>query len=88
MDTSKGLFDDMKEVLTNQLKEAYMDGVHQGSITTCAVLYHTMATAGLEEDNFFFSILKDMAKMHGCEDIKAEIAELLSHEKTDSIELS
>ena len=88
MDTPKGLFDDMKDLLTEQLKEAYMDGAHQGAITTCAVLYHTMLTAGLEEDNFFFSILKDMAKMHGCEDIHAEIAELLLNEKTDATNLS
>jgi hypothetical protein len=31
-----------------------------------------MRAAGLEEDNFLFLILKDIAKQHGCENLEAE----------------
>lgn len=76
MDTPKNLFEDMKEMLREQVKEAYMEGAHQGSITTCAILYQTMKVAGLEEGNLLFELLKDIAKQHGCEDLPA-VAEKL-----------
>lgn len=76
MDTPKNLFEDMKAELQKQIKEAYMEGTHQGAITTCAIIYSTMRSAGLEEDNFLFLILKDLAKLHGCEDLPAVAAEL------------
>lgn len=76
MDTPKNLFEDMKAELQKQIKEAYMEGAHRGAITTCAIIYSTMRTAGLEEDNFLFLILKDLAKQHGCEDLPAVAAEL------------
>ena len=76
MDTPKNLFEDMKAELQKQIKEAYMEGAHRGAITTCAIIYSTMRTAGLEEDNFLFLILKYLAKQHGCEDLPTVVAEL------------
>ena len=66
----------LKELLQTQFKESYMDGVHQGAITTCAVIYHTMRATGLKENNILFTILKDLAQEHGCEDLNPIIEEL------------
>jgi hypothetical protein len=63
------LFEDMRELLQAQVKEAYMEGAHSGAVTTCAVIYATMRAAGLEENNILYTILKDIAKQHGCEDL-------------------
>ena len=69
--TDNNLFNGLKEAVQRQLKEAYMEGTHYGAITACAIIYQTMKIAGLEEDNFLFYILKDLAKQHGCEDLPA-----------------
>ena len=66
----------LKESLRTQFKEFYMDGVHQGAITTCAIIYHTMRATGLKENNILFTILKDLAQKHGCEDLNPIIGEL------------
>lgn len=72
MSGENNLFDGLKDIMREQMKDAYMEGAHRGSITTCAIIYATMRTAGLEEDNFLFFILKDIAKQHGCENLEAE----------------
>ena len=66
----------LKELLQTQFKESYMEGVHQGAITTCAVIYHTMKVAGLEENNILFVILADLAQKHGCKDLTPIIEKL------------
>ncbi len=85
MDNEKNLFEDMKDILKEQVKEAYMEGIHQGSITTCAVLYTTLSAAGLEETNLLFDLLRDIAKQNGCEDLPAVVERLKNKTtKTDA----
>jgi hypothetical protein len=67
--SDNNLFNGLKDLVKEQFKEAYMEGSHYGATTTCAIIYQTMKTAGLEEDNFLFYILKDLAKQHGCENL-------------------
>lgn len=62
-------FKKFKENFLQQIKDAYMEGAHQGAILTTAIIFTTMRKAGLEEDNILFDILKDIAKTHGCEDL-------------------
>lgn len=76
MDNQDNIMEGLKEIVHKQISEAFMEGAHQGSITTCAVIYSTMMTAGLEADNFLFEMLKDLAKQHGCENLH-EVAERL-----------
>lgn len=73
---NKDIFSDIRATLQKQIKEAYMEGAHQGAITTCAIIYETMTNAGLEADNFLFYMLKDIAHQHGCEDLAAVAATL------------
>ena len=81
------LFDELKETMQRQIKEAYMEGAHHGAATTCAIIYQTMKTAGLEEDNFLFYILKDLAKQHGCEDLSTLAEKMQNKEPTSSGEI-
>lgn len=82
MNEKQNLFNDIKAELQKQVKEAYMEGAHQGAITTCAILYQTMRTAGLEEENLLFMLLKDLAKQHGCEDLPAVSEKLQTKAET------
>ena len=84
--TDNNVFNELKEAVQRQIQEAYMEGAHQGATTTCAIVYQTMRTAGLEEDNFLFDILRDIAKTHGCEDLAAMAAKMKN--KTDSSDTS
>jgi tRNA threonylcarbamoyladenosine modification (KEOPS) complex Cgi121 subunit len=70
------IFSGIRATLQKQIKEAYMEGAHQGAVTTCAIIYETMTKAGLEADNFLIYMLKDIAKQHGCEDLAAVAADL------------
>lgn len=79
--SDNNLFDSLKDLMREQMKEAYMEGAHQGSVTTCAVIYQTMKAAGLEEDNVLFLILKDLAKQNGCDNL-AEVADKLQSKGT------
>ena len=81
MENKNNLFEEVREVLQQQVKEAYIEGAHQGSITTCAIIYGTMSAAGLEEDNFLFDILRDIASQHGCKDLTAVVAKLREKNK-------
>ena len=74
------LFDGLRGLLRKQMHDSFMDGVKQGSITTCAIVYETMRAAGLEEDNFLFLMLKEMAKKHGCLDLAEEVAKMQNKE--------
>ena len=74
----KNLFDGMKSALQKQVKDAYMEGAHQGAITTCAIIYGTMKGMGLEEDNFLMQMLKDLASQHGNTNLE-EVAERLKN---------
>jgi hypothetical protein len=74
--SDNSVFSELKELMQQQIKEAYMEGIHIGAETTCAIIYQTMKIAGLEEDNFLFYILNDIAKQHGCEDLSAAAAKL------------
>ena len=76
MSEDNNLFGEIKELMRQQMKEAYIEGIHKGAETTCAIIYQTMKIAGLEEDNFLFHMLKDLARQHGCEDLAATAAKL------------
>ena len=76
MSNQDNIIDGLREMVHKQISEAFLEGAHQGSITTCAVIYSTLLTAGLEADNFLFNILKDLAKQNGCENLH-EVAERL-----------
>ena len=81
------LFGELRELMQQQMKEAYMEGIHKGAEVTCAIIYQTMKTAGLEEDNFLFYILKDLAQQHGCEDLSALAEKMQNKEPTASGEI-
>ena len=66
---NNNLFSELSELMHQQIKEAYIEGIHKGVETACAIIYQTMKTAGLEESNLLFYILKDLAKQYGCEDL-------------------
>lgn len=76
MDTPKNLFEDMKAELQKQIQDAFKEGARNGAVSTCATLYATMQIVGLEEDNLLFTLLKDIAKKNGCEDLPAVAAKL------------
>ena len=76
MDNQNNLFEGMKDALQERIKDAYIEGAKTGAITTCSIIYATMTAAGLEEDNFLFIMLKDIAKQHGCEDLPTAAAAL------------
>lgn len=83
MDNKDNLFESMKATFQEKVKEAYIAGAHEGAITTAAVLYNIMKAVGLEETNILFSILKDIAHKHGCEDLN-EVAERISAKNNDT----
>ena len=89
MNNEQSIFDKLKEQFQEKVQEAYIAGAHEGAITTAAILYNIMKTVGLEETNILFSILKDIAHQHGCEDLN-EVAERLraKNNNTDSSMLS
>ena len=74
--SNNNLFGELRELMQQQIKEAYMEGVHTGAETTCAIIYQTMKMAGLEKDNILFYLLNDIARQHGCEDLAATAAKL------------
>ena len=76
MSEDNNLFGELRELMQQQMKEAYMEGIHKGAETTCAIIYQTMKMAGLEEDNILFYMLNDIARQHGCEDLAATAAKL------------
>ena len=78
------IFDKLKDGIKQQIQEAYTQGAHEGSIATAATLYSIMLSIGLEEDNIFFDILKDLAKRHGCEDLKAYLENLNTNKENHS----
>ena len=73
MENMKKEFDaliaDTKEIVKEQIKEAFLDGAKAGAIAVCRTLYETFTAAGLEADNVLFLMLKDIAKTNGCEDL-------------------
>lgn len=83
MDNSQEYFDKLKEQFQEKVQEAYMEGAHQGAITTAALIYNIMLGVGLEESNILFTILKDIAKKHGCDDI-TPVVEKLRHKETST----
>lgn len=82
-----GVFSELKELMQQQIKEAYMEGVHKGAEVTCAIIYQTMKMAGLEEDSLLFYVLKDLAKQHGCEDLPALAEKMQNKEPTSNGEI-
>ena len=73
MENMKKEFDaliaDTREIVKEQIKEAFLDGARAGAIGVCRTLYETFVAAGLEADNILFLMLKDIAKTNGCEDL-------------------
>ena len=73
---NQDVFSSLRKAMEQRLKEAYLEGAHKGSITTCATLYHVLQIAGIKEPNIFYDIIKDIASKHGCEDLAAETSNL------------
>ena len=63
----------LEKVVRDQVEQAFLDGVKAGSVHTAATLYKTFKVAGLETDNMLFTILIDIAKNNGCDDLPAYI---------------
>ena len=82
--TQSNMFNEIQDKLKEEIKKAYWEGANKGSVSTCAVIYETMRRAGLEEDNFLFMILIDIAKQHGCEDLPAVAADLRNRASNNS----
>ena len=85
--SDNNLFGELKEIMQQQMKEAYMEGIHKGAEVTCAIIYQTMKMMGLEEDNFLFYVLNDIARQHGCEDLSALAEKMQNKEPTSSGEI-
>lgn len=83
MSNEQNIFDKLKEQFQEKVKEAYIEGAHEGAITTAALLYNIMRAAGLEETNILYSILIDIAHKHGCDDLE-EVAERVRSKKNSS----
>ena len=66
----------LKDMVREEVNKAWKEGFAQGTVITCATLYKTFTLAGLEGGNILFSILKDLAKTQGCEDLEARVAEM------------
>jgi hypothetical protein len=73
MDNQDNLMDGLRDIVHQQIKKAYMEGAHQGAINVCSIIYSTLLTAGLEETNFLFDILRDIAESHGCHNLSEEV---------------
>jgi hypothetical protein len=66
----------LKDMVKEEVNKAWKDGFSNGTILTCATLYKTFSLVGLESSNLLFTILKDIAKSQGCEDLEAKVAEM------------
>ena len=72
----------LKELKINvqkEIKEAFLNGAKEGSITTIATLYGVILDLGLDESNLIFTIMRDLAEKNGCKDIHARIALLKAY---------
>ena len=74
--SEKNIFESLKNKVNEEVKKAYIEGTHKGAIVTVAIIYDVMQAAGLEENNTHFLILKDIAKQHGCNNLKQVIEEM------------
>lgn len=63
------LMAETKQIVKDEIKNAFLEGAKAGSVSTCAVLYETFTKAGLEETNILFTLLKDIAQQNGCADL-------------------
>lgn len=68
--------------LTTLLHDSYLEGAHQGAITTCALIYSLLEGTGLEKSNSFYALLEDIARTHGCTDLGAAAARLKAEDKS------
>ena len=72
MDNQDKLTKDMEYLqglIKAELENSWKEGFKSGAVLTCATLYGTFMTAGLEETNILYAILKDFAAKNGCDDL-------------------
>ena len=63
------LMAETKQIVKDEIKNAFLEGAKAGTVSTCAILYETFTKAGLEESNVLFALLKDIAQHNGCPDL-------------------
>ena len=63
------VLDDTKEAVKEEIKNAFLKGVDVGAVSTCGIIYETFTMAGLEPDNILFTIVKDIAEAHNCDNL-------------------
>lgn len=84
MDTNEYITKFSAEIRAH-IEGAYRDGIKQGTVTTCAIIYQTFSRAGLEADNLLFDMLRDLAKKQGdCDDLEATVAEIFQSREEKS----
>lgn len=72
----------LQKTIKKQVSKAFKEGVDTGAIVTCATIYKTFLRTGLEESNILFTIIKDIAKGHKCEDLPAYIQKMEEEKNT------
>lgn len=71
MEKMEETLDPVRKIIREQMDKMWREGYTAGAVTTCAILYRTFLGAGLDRSNVLFSILENMAKKEGCEDLSA-----------------
>jgi predicted phage-related endonuclease len=82
MDSFNASVEKLKNNIQEQIKEAYLQGSDVGSVTTCAIIYKTMSDMGLEKTNFLFSMLRDIAAAHKCDNLEETVKEMFEKEES------
>lgn len=67
------VLDETKEVVKEEIKNAFLQGVDTGAVSVCGIIYETFIKAGLESDNILFTIVKDIAAAHNCDNLEEYI---------------
>ena len=63
------VLDETKEAVKEEIKNAFLKGVDVGAVSACGIIYKTFTMAGLEPDNILFTIVKDIAEAHNCDNL-------------------
>ena len=77
-------FNKLKLTVQEQYEKIYKEGANAGSVATAITIYRFLEMTGLEKSNLLYSILQDIAKEHGCNDIEEEIKKRFQTQKDNN----